>query len=97
MTDTDLYQIVKDHREAWPEDVHVEWWPMSGDVDFIRLGSRLQFPDFVFEASFHRSLMKRGDVYTRHTHGLFTVQVADKDFDAGSLIEAYAKALEWLK
>ena len=96
MTDTELFEIVNGHREAWPEDVDVEWWP-SGDVDFVRLGSRVQFPDIVFEAAFHRALIARGDVYTHHLNGTYTVQTGDHDFTGGSLIEAYAAALEWLK
>jgi len=51
----------------------------------------------LFEAAFHRALLKHCDVYTDRTDGGYMVQIGNHDFTGGSLIEAYAKALEWLK
>lgn len=101
MNDTELYQIVKDHKDAWPmgaervdgNDGRV-YVVMDGD-------SSLTTTMLSFEASFHRALMARGDdrgdVYASHFRGTYTVQIDDHDFCAPTLIEAYAKALEWLK
>ena len=99
MTDTELFEIVKGHREAWPERVthHI-----VGNYSYLwnddELDSeRSQTIKMLFEASFHRALMQRGDVYTHHLNGTYTVQTGDHDFTGGSLIEAYAAALEYHK
>lgn len=98
MTDTELFEIVKGHREAWPEDVthHTvgEQAYLWTDDKFCSGPTSLLL---AFEASFHRALLACGDVYTHHIGGTYTVQTGDHDFTGGSLIEAYAKALEWLK
>ena len=96
MTDTELFELVKGHREAWPEDVRLDIRE-SGEPYFVLWGSSFPYAELAFEASFHRALMQRGDVYTHHLMGTYTVQIGDHDFDAPSLIEAYAAALEWLK
>lgn len=96
MTDTELFEIVKGHREAWPDEFVVRQWP-SGQITFMLWGSPFAYTELAFEATFHRALLERGDVYTHHIGGTYTVQTGDHDFTGGSLIEAYAKALEWLK
>ena len=109
MTDTELFEIVKGHREAWP-DVYEPLILESGLVLIVRNDEppigRVYVDEaddaddctvLMFEASFHRALIARGDVYTHHLMGTYTVQIGDHDFTGGSLIEAYAKALEWLK
>ena len=95
MNDWELYEIVKDHKEAWPEDVRFTTEEAVPRV--IIWGDTLPLADMAFEASFHRALLKRGDVYVTMLGESATVQVRDMDFTAASLIEAYAKALEWLK
>lgn len=97
MTDTELYLIVKDHRESWPKQLV---YADLGHGDYVFTLDKCQFPEvmvLVMEAAFHRALLERGDVYTHHIGGTYTVQTGDHDFTGGSLIEAYAKALEWLK
>jgi hypothetical protein len=49
------------------------------------------------EGLMHRALLAKTDVYATPSHGGYTVQVRDLDFEAPTLIEAYAMALEWLK
>ena len=97
MTDTELYQIVKDHREAWPE--HAAAHDVDGETMFIiEGGGHASTVRLMFEASFHRELL----TYTYFTRvekwpDMFKVIVKHEEFEAPSLIEAYAKALEWLK
>jgi hypothetical protein len=113
MTDNELYQIVKDYPEDWPEVFETMERP-SGGVFIVRkddppIGRVYVDEDepvaedvmMLFEASFHRKLLAKTDVYAfRSREGRYTVQVRNKDFEAPSLIEAYAlalNALEWLK
>lgn len=104
MTDTELYQIVKDHREAWPE--MVEPTMSDGDIRIIATGTVMVDDDdtvseetlLMFEASFHRAMLKRtASVRVESWPECFRVIVQHHEFEAPTLIEAYAKALEWLK
>jgi hypothetical protein len=102
MTDTELYEIVKGHREAWPEglmyDANAIWgewvWYQDGPS---RHGVLHDTARLALEASFHRALLAKTDVYATPSHGGYTVQVRDLDFEAPTLIEAYAMVLEWFK
>ena len=99
MTDTELYEIVKGHREAWPEDVRMDTRE-SGEPYFVLWGASFPYAELMFEASFHRMLLANTDYVfaTRHDDGKrYTVQICDTDFEAASLIEAYVMALDWLK
>jgi hypothetical protein len=99
MTDTELFEIVKVHREAWPERaVHHR----SGEYAYMWIDDGKDADCsatclLAFEAAFMRALLAKTDVYATPSHGGYTVQVRDLDFEAPTLIEAYAKALEWLK
>lgn len=109
MTDTELYQIVKDHREAWPEVFETLTMP-SGRV-FIVCGDRppigVEYCDedsdmndedlLAFEASFHRAILARTHVSVDKWPEGYIVRVQSHSFESPRLIEAYAKALEWLK
>ena len=98
MTDTDLYQIVKDHREAWPE--RAEWMHL-GEGNYAMVvddGTSLATTELAFEASFHRAIQNHTySVLTEIANESARVTVQHHTFDAPTLIEAYAKALEWLK
>ena len=96
MTDPELFKIVKGHREEWPRDVIQGQWP-NGELNFNVWGAPFPYAEYAMEASFHRALLERGDVYTAFVNPTYHVQIADHDFTGGSLIEAYAAALEWLK
>ena len=111
MTDNELYQIVKEHREAWPE-VFDTLARTSGGVFFVRNDEppigRVYVDDdeqvaddvmMLFEASFHRKLVATNEnvLVTKATTEWYYVKISNKVFEAASLIEAYAKALEWLK
>ena len=110
MTDTELFEIVKGHREAWPEVFETLARP-SGGMFFVRNDEppigRVYVDDdepvaddvmMLFEAAFHRALLKLGYVFTENSvTGEYCVQACDFDFTGGSLIEAYANALRGLK
>jgi hypothetical protein len=103
MNGVELFEIVKNHREAWPEDV--EYHPPRHDSyswsDKTCGGFHTRLALLAFEASFHRKLADGRDVLTMSMMAggirAYQVQVDDHDFYAVNLIEAYAKALEWLK
>jgi hypothetical protein len=99
MTDTELFEIVKGHREAWPRDVGYSALTYSFEyaTETTHIMFELEHAVLMFEAAFHRALLAKIDVYATPSHGWYTVQVRDLDFEAPTLIEAYAKALEWLK
>jgi hypothetical protein len=99
MTDTELYEIVKGHREAWPRDVGYSALTYSFEyaTETTHIMFELEHSVLMFEAAFHRALLAKTDVYATPSHGGYTVQVRDLDFEAPTLIEAYAKALDWLK
>lgn len=110
MTDTELFEIVKGHREAWPE-VYETLTLESGRVLIVRNDEppigRVYVDDeddsddctvLMFEASFHRALLKRtASVRVESWLECFRVIVQHHEFEAKTLIEAYAAALEWLK
>lgn len=88
MTDTELYEIVKGHREAWPEDVALT---LRKDERPVSNATML-----MFEAAFHRELVKLGSVETYTTKMLtHIVTVRNSTFEGATLIEAYVEALEW--
>lgn len=107
MTDTELYQIVKDHREAWPEHyVYDEWFScfaLRGTLEVCGHGDTRQkqvdtkTAVLAFEASFHRAILARTNVSVDKWPDGFIVRVQSHSFDSPRLIEAYANALEWLK
>jgi len=110
MTDTELFEIVKGHREAWPEVFDTLTLP-SGRVFLVRMDEppigRVYVDEpcninddevMMFEASFHRALLKQTySVRVEQWRDWYKVIVKHEEFDAPTLIEAYAKALEWLK
>lgn len=91
MTDTELFEIVKGHREAWPERA-----VMMLRKDDNQVGDETML---MFEAAFHRELLKLGIVTTYITPkmGTHMVTVKDSTFEGATLIEAYAMAMEWHK
>ena len=107
MTDTELFEIVKGHREAWPE--MVEPWS-TFELSFAR-GQWNLITDYgqnitcvylsqavlMFEASFYRALIARTNVSVDKWPDGYIVRVQSHSFESPSLIEAYAAALEWLK
>jgi hypothetical protein len=100
MTDTELYEIVKGHREAWPHDVGYSALTYSFEyaTETTHIMFELEHSVLMFEASFHRALLANTDyVYVVKDTERYSVQICDTDFEAATLIEAYAKALEWLK
>ena len=102
MTDTELFEIVKDHRYAWPRDVGYAGGLYS--FEYATEKTHVLFETdhavMLFESSFHQTLVANTDYVhtTRHNGGAwYAVQVCDRDFEAPTLIEAYALALEWMK
>jgi len=97
MTDDELYEIVKDHREAWPE--HVRYDNVCDEMLFcIDGGGHASTVRLLFEASFPRAILKYTYCMRVEDHGdIKHVVVKHHQFEAPTLIEAYAKALEWLK
>lgn len=97
MTDWELYEIVKDHKEAWPEDARFST-NGEGVPHFVMWDSAMPEAELMFEASFHRALLKQTySVRVEQWRDWHKVIVKHEEFDAPTLIEAYAKALEWLK
>lgn len=104
MTDYELFDIVAEHREAWPDMYEPKG--CGGDIRIIKCGSLMVDDDdtvseetmLAFEASFNRTLMERtSSVRCERWPDSFQVTVQHHDFDEPTLIEAYAKALEWTK
>jgi hypothetical protein len=109
MTDTELFEIVKGHREAWP-DVYEPLILESGLVLIVRNDEppigRVYVDEaddaddctvLMFEASFHRALIARTNVSVDKWPDGYIVRVQSHSFESPRLIEAYAAALEWLK
>lgn len=98
MTDTELFEIVKGHREAWPEGMTWQHIGLGIECFVIDGGISTETCVLAFEASFHRSILK----YTYcmrvedHKDQIYVI-VKHHQFEAPTLIEAYARALEWLK
>jgi len=94
MNSEQFHEIVNQHTDAWPAKVEMvgKLWvcdtlPMP--MDNVML---------MFEASFHRALLKQTySVRVEQWRDWHKVIVKHEEFDAPTLIEAYAKALEWLK
>jgi len=104
MSDDELYEIVKDHTEAWPKDVrdHPSGFLLKhdggGEPGTHEFVMPTEHAVFVFEASFQRALQEYSySVITAVSKHCARVTVQHHDFEAPTLIEAYAKALEWLK
>lgn len=97
MTDWELYQIVKDHKDAWPKDARFST-NGEGMPHFVIWDAELPEAELVFEASFHRAILKHTYCMRVEDHKeQIYVIVKHHQFEAPTLIEAYAKALEWLK
>lgn len=104
MTNDELYEIVKDHTDAWPENMrdHPSGFLLKHDGDGEPGTHEFVMPDehalLAFEASFHRAIRKHTYCMRVEDHKeQIYVIVKHHQFEAPSLIEAYAKALEWLK
>ena len=104
MTDDELYQIVKDYPEAWPKDVrdHPSGFLLKHDGGGEPGRHEFVMPTehavLAFEASFPRAILKYTYCMRVEDHGnIKHVVVKHHQFEAPTLIEAYAKALEWLK
>ena len=88
MNDVELHEIVKDHRDAWPKNVGCDQFKDPVSARLLLL----------FEASFHRAILKHTYCIRVEDHiDIKYVIVKHRQFEAPTLIEAYAKALEWLK
>ena len=97
MTDDELHEIVKKYPEVWPKDVVLDS-PEWGEPMFVMYGLPVHFSELMFEASFHREILKYTYCMRVEDHGdIKHVVVKHHQFEAPTLIEAYAKALEWLK
>lgn len=98
MTDTELFEIVKGHLGAWPEGMTWQHIGLGIECFVIDGGVSTETSVMLFEASFHRALHKNTySVLTEIAYEYARVTVQHHTFEAPSLIEAYAKALEWLK
>lgn len=94
MNSEQFHEIVNQHTDAWPDKVEMvgKLWvcdtlPMP--MDNVML---------MFEASFHRAIRKHTYCMRVEDHkDQIYVIVKHHQFEAPTLIEAYAKALEWLK
>lgn len=98
MTDTELFEIVKGHREAWPSGA--EWVDIGDGQHLMTLDgpNAMETMLLAFEASFHRAIRKHTYCMRVEDHkDQIYVIVKHHQFEAPTLIEAYAKALEWLK
>jgi len=97
MNDKDLYEIVKKYPDLWPKDVVLDS-PEWGEPMFVMYGLPVHVAELMFESVFHRELQQRTySVLTAMSKDSVRVTVQHHDFDAPTLIEAYAKALEWLE
>jgi hypothetical protein len=104
MNHSELFDVVNDHPEAWPDDVRhcSDGFLLAHDGDGEPGLHEFVMPDqhalLAFEASFHRAIRKHTYCMRVEDHGdMMYVIVKHHQFEAASLIEAYAKALEWLK
>jgi hypothetical protein len=99
MTDTELFEIVKGHREAWPRDVGYSALTYSFEyaTETTHIMFELEHAVMMFEAAFHRALLAKGDVYVTPSARGYTIDLDGWYGEATTLIECYAKALEWRK
>ena len=99
MTDTELYEIVKGHREAWPEHVGYSHATYSFEcaTETTHIMFEIEHAVLMFEASFHRELLKRTAVRVESWPEGFIVRLQSQALYSPHLIEAYAKAMEHLQ
>lgn len=93
MNSEQFYEIVVRHRDAWPSKVQMVGKLWVCDT----LPMPIENAMLMFEASFHRAILARTNVSVDKWPDGYIVRVQSHSFDSPRLIEAYAKALEWLK